>query len=333
MADEAGAPRGGVWREPGGRLRWGWRLLAFLLLFAGLWLTLNQIAAWLDLPWMTGAWAREWGVVSVLLALLVASWVMMEGVEGMSLAAMGLPLDGETAPNFLRGTLLGGVLMGAVILALWAGGWLTWSGEPGLGRLPVAFLRLTAFFALAAFAEELLARGYPLQVMAEGMGGPAAVALTAAAFSLLHFWNPGVDAMALVNLGLAGALLGVAYWQTYSLWYATGVHFGWNWTMNFAADLPVSGMPLDTPGFEASVRGPELLTGGAFGPEAGLLVTAVTLGGVGWLLWSGRVERSLRILALRPIPERRREGDGRPAAEASAPSTSEPDTEGGGRTA
>jgi len=106
----------------------------------------------------------------------------------------------------------------------------------------------------------------------------------------------------------------VAYWKTYSLWFATGVHFGWNWTMSFAADLPVSGLPMDTPGIEASVTGPRLWTGGDFGPEAGLVVTAVTLAGIAWLLWSDRVGRSLRILALDPIPERHGDGGERAGA-------------------
>jgi hypothetical protein len=62
--------------------------------------------------------------------------------------------------------------------------------------------------------------------------------------------------------------------QTRSLWFATAVHLGWNWTMATLFDLPVSGLRLvDTPLYDASVHGPLWLTGGGFGPEGGLVAT------------------------------------------------------------
>lgn len=304
-----GAPgEASVWRGEAGRIRWGWRIALFTALFLGLLLVMNQVAAWLGAPWMSGEWdPRAWGWITAVVAALAASWWMTEGVEGVPMAALGLPLDGGTAGELLRGTAVGVGLMALAVGVLAAAGWVDWSLEPSFAGLPSALVEYAAFFLVAAFGEEVLIRGYPFQVLAEGAGGVAAILVTSVVFSLLHGLNPEVGTLALVNLGLAGVLLGVAYWKTYSLWFATGLHFGWNWTMSFAADLPVSGLPMDTPGIEAAVSGPRLWTGGAFGPEAGLVVTAVTLAGIAWLLWTDRVGRSLRILALRPIPERRRE--------------------------
>jgi len=306
-----------VWRSASGRIRWGWRIALFTLLFLGLLLTLNQVAAWLDAPWMSGEWdPRTWGWLTAVVAVLAVSWWMAEGVEEVPMAALGLPLDGGTAGELARGTALGVVLMGVAVAVLAGAGWVTWRLEPSFAGYGGAFVEFVGFFLVAAFGEELLVRGYPFQVLAEGAGGVAAILITSVVFSLLHGLNPEVGTMALVNLGLAGVLLGVAYWKTYSLWFATGVHFGWNWTMSFAADLPVSGLPLDTPGIEAAVSGPRLWTGGPFGPEAGLVVTGVTVAGIAWLLWTDRVQRSLRIMALDPIPERRREGrDGKERAQ------------------
>lgn len=312
MADgrrAAPGPSAGLWRDGDGRIRWGWRLLLFLVVFVVLLLTFNQAAVWLRAPWTTGAWAALWTVIPALLASLVATWLLMERVDGLPVAASGLPLDGGTVPGFLRGTALGGGLMAGAVATGVALGWIGWTAEPGLGDWPMAFLRLTAFFAVAALVEEVIFRGYPFQVMAEGMGGPAAVGITSVLFGLLHGWNPGVTRLALVNITLAGLLLGLAYWRTYSLWFAGGVHFGWNWAMGFLADLPVSGLGLDTPGYEAVIRGPSLWTGGSFGPEAGLLVTVFTGLGVAWLLFGGWPRRNLGILALGPLPDRRIEGD------------------------
>ena len=261
---------------------------------------------------MTGDWdPRTWGWLTAVVAVLAASWWMAEGVEDVPMAALGLPLDGGTAGELFRGTAVGVALMAVAVAVLAVAGWVSWALEPSFAGFGWAFVEFAAFFLVAAFGEELLVRGYPFQVLAEGVGGAAAIAITSVVFSLLHGLNPEVGTMALVNLGLAGVLMGVAYWKTYSLWFATGVHFGWNWTMSFAADLPVSGLPMDTPGIEAAVSGPRLWTGGPFGPEAGLVVTGVTVAGIAWLLWTDRVGRSLRIMALDPIPERRRDGDER----------------------
>lgn len=301
-----------ILRGSEGRLRTGWRLGLFVLAFMASLLLLNQLAEWLRAPWLTGAWPERWVFLVPLAAACFASWFMMEVVERRPLAALGLPVDRLIPASFGSGALLGGVLMGIVVLVMVVSGAVAWAAEPATaGHAVGALLELSAFLAVAAFAEELLLRGYPLQVIAEAVGGPAAVLSTALLFAGLHALNPHVSALALVNIALAGILLGAALWRTLSLWFATGVHFGWNWTMGVAADLPVSGVDdavpgfsLDTPGIEAVLTGSSSLTGGAFGPEASWVVTGVTLGGIAWVAIR-RSRRALRVLALRPPAVRR----------------------------
>ncbi len=297
-----------ILRGSEGRLRVGWRLGLFVVAFLTLLLALNQLAEWLGAPWLTGVWPERWVFLMPLAAAGIASWFMMEGVEHKPLAALGLPVDRLVPSSFGRGALLGVSLMGLVVLVMVASGALAWAREPSsAGRAVAAFLELSAFLAVAAFAEELLLRGYPLQVIAEAFGGPAAVLLTAVVFAGLHALNPHVSPLALVNIALAGILLGAALWRTMSLWFVTGVHFGWNWMMGVAADLPVSGVDdavpgfsLDTPGIEPVLRGSSSLTGGSFGPEASWVVTGVTLAGIVWVATRKRPGPALRVLALGP---------------------------------
>lgn len=265
------------------------------------------------------------GSVGTAVALLLASWLLMERVEARPVAALGLPLDGLTASECLRGFGFGVLLMGAVVALLAVTGSVRWVADPdgpaGPGSLAGALLGLTAFYFVAGFAEELLLRGYPLQALAERKGGAVAIVATSVVFAALHGFNPGIrpdasgieanQALALLNIGLAGGVLGLAYWRTFSLWFATGVHAGWNWLMGFAADLPVSGLEpgtpgyefFDTPGWDAVVGGPAMWTGGAIGPEGGLAVTLVSLAALAWLATTDRLTRSLRIRALGPLPE------------------------------
>ena len=302
-----------ILRGSEGRLRTGWRLGLFVVAFLTLLLTLSQLAEWLGAPWLTGAWPERWAFLVPLAAVSLASWFMMEGVEGRPLAALGLPVDRLVPSSFGSGALLGISLMGLVVLVMVVSGALAWAREPATAAHAVGtFLELSAFLAVAAFAEELLLRGYPLQVIAEALGGPAAVLLTAVVFAGLHALNPHVSPLALVNIALAGILLGAALWRTMSLWFVTGIHFGWNWAMGVAADLPVSGVDdavpgfsLDTPGIEAVLSGSSSITGGSFGPEASWIVTGVTLAGIVWVTTRKRPGPTLRVLALRPPAARR----------------------------
>lgn len=251
-------------------------------------------------------------------AALGASWLVAERVEGIPLAALGAPLGPGWLRELAGGAALGGVLMALAVAFLAAAGWLSW--RPGPGGIPehaAAALGASALLLAAAFAEELLLRGYPLQVLAEGMGGRAAILLTSALFCLLHIPNlvhlpgeaglehPALRGLFLGNIFLAGLLLGAAYWRTYSLWFATGVHFGWNWTMGVVVDLPVSGLTLEMPGYDPVLRGPAVWTGGAFGPEGGLAASLAAALGLAWIWRTNRLSRSLAVLSLRPLPDRR----------------------------
>lgn len=62
-------------------------------------------------------------------------------------------------------------------------------------------------------------------------------------------------------------MLTAAYVATRRLWVPIGVHFGWNFAASGIFSTEVSGN--DTPQglLNSSMSGPELLTGGDFGPE------------------------------------------------------------------
>lgn len=279
---------------PGGRVRWGWRLVLFALLVVGGTMLMGGLAYEFVPALRAAGGLTPFGGVSVTLAAaLGASWLVVRRLEGAPLAALGLPLDGRAPREAAFGFLVGGSLIAVVVALLAVTGAVTWRAEgASAGRAAAGtWLSATIFLVVGALEEELLFRGYPLQLLARKLGGPAAIGITAIGFALMHVFNPHPDGIALLNIGLAGILLGTAYWRTFSLWFAAGVHLGWNWVMGVAADLPVSGIGhgtpgfgfLDTPGYDAVRHGPAWWSGGAFGPEAGLAVTAVTLVAIVWV--------------------------------------------------
>lgn len=256
------------------RLRSGWRILLFLaltyLLFAAsssLPLALFPGVEALDASDPRGLLLDGY----LLLPLLLVSWFMARYIDRRPFASLGLSFKARWAKEFLIGVAIGlgmgglflaaSGLLGTVKLA-WRG--LSWP-EPGL---------LFFGFLLAAAFEETLFHGYPFQALVEGLGAYPALFIISIGFSLLHRFNPHFSLVGSINIGLAGLLLALGCLKTRALWLPIGVHLSWN-LFQVGLSLPVSGLAFSGGLFQAELEGPELLSGGAFGPEGSLIATAV----------------------------------------------------------
>jgi hypothetical protein len=86
--------------------------------------------------------------------------------------------------------------------------------------------------------------------------------------------NQNVTSLGVVNTIAWGGLLGYAYLRTNALWLPIGLHFGWNFALPlFGANL--SGFTMGVTGYALHWRVGDLWSGGAYGPEGGLLTTAI----------------------------------------------------------
>ncbi len=292
----------------GGRLRAFWRILLWVAVafVVAQVLTVVALVAGVRpggpaLLWTVGSEAILFG------AGLGAGWLLLRWVERRSPGALGFALTPRTPRELVTGFALGGgiqLLAAAVLVAVGA---LRWSGEAGTPAAYLAeLLRGLAVLFVAAAAEEVVFRGYAFQVLVESLGPVPAVVLGSLVFAAAHGANPGLDAVAFGNLVLAGVFLSLAYLKTRSLWFATAAHLGWNWVMGLALDLPVSGLRLfDTPYYDAQVRGLRWLTGGAFGPEAGVVGTLAFAAGTVWLLVTGATGEAPEMRALGPLVDSR----------------------------
>ncbi|HEX9106095.1 MAG TPA: CPBP family glutamic-type intramembrane protease [Longimicrobiales bacterium] len=257
-----------------GELRALWRLLLFLPV-VGVVLGLFASAQPL-LQRLTGLSAAAAGAAGALTAALAGGCFMLVVIDRRRPGALGFGWTREVPRELALGiAIAGGALALCVALLAFAGDY-AWTPDRGsLGGYAWELLRDLALWGVAAAAEEALFRGYAFQVLVQGLGAAPATLLASAAFALAHRNNPNVDAVALVNIFLAGVLLSVAYLRTRSLWFATAVHVGWNWMMGTVLALPVSGLVLvNTPLYDGHAGGPGWVTGGDFGPEGGLVATA-----------------------------------------------------------
>lgn len=230
---------------------------------------------------------------ALLIGSLVAGWSLL-AIDGRPPEALGFHL----ARSWIREASLGltlGILVGLVVVAAVSvvGGisWTLEDGTPG-GYLAGAGSAL-AFFLLPAAGEEAFFRGYPLLIVAGSLGPGTALVATSVVFGTMHLGNPEVQWIGALNVGVMGLFLGALLLRTKSLWWASGAHLGWNVTLAFVADLPVSGLDLvDAPYVGASPTGRPWLSGGGFGPEGSVVTTVVGLAAAAWVWWTPRLASS-----------------------------------------
>jgi membrane protease YdiL (CAAX protease family) len=283
---------------PARRLAIGWRILTDLGLLAGLLVVGRYGLSFLPqdpLGWTT--------LVADTAAAVAAGCLVLTHLDRRPAAAFGFPLSQRAPGELGTGLLLGVVLNGVAGLLLLASSTARFVPDPGTAGEYLASLGWTLlYFGLAAAFEEAVFRGYLFQAVAEKLGWLRATLLLSALFAAAHANNPHVDVGAIVNIFLAGVLLSLAYVRTRSLWFATGVHAGWNWTMASLFGFPVSGLSMvDTPLYDARETGADWWTGGAFGPEAGLAGTLALLAGVLWLWRTRALAESERMREQHPL--------------------------------
>src|SRR4051812_6972196 len=214
----------------------------------------------LGLRWPVGgrrqAW-RELGTLALAVAALVAAWLL------------GLAALPDRLAAFHAGGLSADLTTGR-----------PWWPLPRLLLLPCLLL----LFLIQAGIEELVVRGYIYRALRERWRAGAAALASSVLFSLLHLANPDVDAVALVNIVLAGLLLAALVERSGSLWGATVAHGAWNFALSCLVSLPVSGFSVFHL-FKVSVAGDPEVTGGGFGPEGSLVLTALALPLAAGLWW------------------------------------------------
>ena len=182
----------------------------------------------------------------------------------------------------LPGALLGLAIFSVVYAILWAMGIAHYEG---LGQWSGVAAAAASALA-AAVGEEIVFRGALFRMIDERLGSTAATLISAGIFGALHALNPGATLLSTVAIALeAGVLLAAAYAAARTLWLPIGIHFGWNFTEGGVFGAAVSG------GRSKSLlvfplQGPDIYTGGAFGPEASVWTVGVCLAASAILVWA-----------------------------------------------
>jgi membrane protease YdiL (CAAX protease family) len=254
--------------------------LAWLLLYAAIGLGITIGISELVPGWGGQRWFVFRNGAFEVTGFLVATIVVGNRLNKYSWDRMGWHTQpGGLMPRLVRGIGLG-ALMACLAIGLafiidratvrLTGDWSVWA------RVAVP---LALGLVLAALAEELMFRGYPLRRLADAVGAPAAMVVLAVGFGLLHGRNPNATFFSTVNVSLAAIWLSFAFFSAGGMALAWGLHFGWNAGLAILFDAPVSGWAFRVPVVEYTPGRHAWVDGGAFGPEGGIVTTLVLMAG------------------------------------------------------
>ena len=247
-----------------------------------------EAVGWQGAAYMLAAFAFTAGIVIL--------WVTL--FERRGLREIGF--NGSGLKRFLRGYAIGLAFLVVVVGAIWAlGGYRIDAagafGAANVGAALIPIVVLLVCFIIQGSTEEILTRGWLMQVIASRHGLAWGVGLSSALFGLLHAANiePSPELVAgVLNVVLFGVFIGLYAAREGSLWGVCGWHAAWNWLLGLGFGLEVSGHVIETTplvvdlGTQTTV--PWWITGAAFGPEGSVVTTAVLLIGSIVLVVKGR---------------------------------------------
>lgn len=254
------------------RFRAGIRILVFLVIS----ILFIRPSSLISISWVAS--------LSISLGCFLAAFLVVKGMDKRPVSSIGLEVSKVWWIEFGLGVFIAFLAQTIIFSIEYGFSWLEITGY-GWQRAGIEMWGWSAFtyfmtMLSVGFYEELLFRGYPIKNLAEGFtfgkitskqASWIAVILTSVLFGFAHAGNPNASAISTFNIILAGFMLAVPFLLTGRLAMSIGIHFSWNWVMGGIYGLPVSGLDGRRSVLQTNEIGPDIWTGGKFGPEAGLL--------------------------------------------------------------
>ncbi len=248
--------------------------------------------------------------LALTVGIVASVWIAGRMVDKRRFADFGVHLNSAWWKDLGFGLALGAFLMAAIFAVELACGWITITSVlkgASSGDVVYRLAMAALLFIGVGIHEEFMSRGYHLKNLAEGfkpLGTKFAIVLSvllsSAVFGLMHAGNPNASTISTFNIFLAGVFLALGYILTGELGISIGLHITWNFFQGPVFGFPVSGGSFGPSIFGIQQGGSDTVTGGAFGPEAGLIgLGAMLLGALlilGWVkLRKGQIQLQARL--------------------------------------
>ena len=269
----------------------GWKIASLLLIYLLLAIFANVAWHLLHIPPQMQHGILNPGLMllsgMILLgAILVASAWTVHFFDHRPLSTVGVPLSRPWVRQTLIGLLAGSIPPVLFFVALYKLGSAQVERVPlDLHSLLTRTLPALGAILLLAFHEELLFRGYLLQLISRKSGRTVAAIITGVLFGLVHGGNPAANPQGLIFTTIGGMLLAWLVMRNGSLWMAGGYHAGWNATASLVLGLNVSGTIMPGSWISTIPTGPRWISGGSYGFESSIVIGLIEPFVLGTLVW------------------------------------------------
>lgn len=209
-------------------------------------------------------------------------------IERRSLSSIGLNKN-NWLKKYLLGFFIGLVMMSIIVLILLSFGYITTEKNPiqpvGVSAISSVLVILFGWIIQGA-TEEIVTRGWLLNVLSNKYNIGVGLLISSTLFGLMHLSNPNVNYIAVINIILVGLFYGFYVIKTNDLWAVCGMHTAWNFAQGNLFGFEVSGIDVSVGSLiDLNLVGSDFVTGGIFGPEAGIVATFILLVSIGILLF------------------------------------------------
>ncbi|MEL6390559.1 MAG: type II CAAX endopeptidase family protein [Bacteroidota bacterium] len=234
--------------------------------------------------------------VPLLIASLVALWIIHRWIMKRPIELTGFVRD-KIGSGISVGGMMAGLMISFGFLVLWIfGGIRIEEVDPNL----LLFVGFFLFFFVQSSFEEVVFRGAMIPIIESRSNVWIALFVSSLLFSVVHGSNPNVNLISLVNIGLAGILMGMLFIRYRSIWPAIGLHAFWNFLQGSFYGFEVSGYDVYSL-LDTTETGIDLWTGGSFGYE-GSLLGSFSLIAAGFWVWHSKPEAFATLEAYKETP-------------------------------
>ena len=204
------------------------------------------------------------------ISTVIVIFIFRKYVDKKSIKSLGFSFSNR-AIDLISGFIIATLLIGGGTLILYSFGYIDFENYNfNFNELLFSFI----LFIFVAFNEEVLVRGYILGNIMTSLNKFLALIISAIIFALIHGMNPNLSLIAMLNLFIAGLLLGSAYIFTKNLWFPISLHLFWNFLQGPIFGYSVSGNNMDSL-LTIKTIGNTTINGGEFGFEGSILCTII----------------------------------------------------------
>ena len=209
-------------------------------------------------------------------------------IEKRSFSSIGFNKN-NWLKKYSLGFLIGLAMMSIIVLILFPFGYITVEKNPiqPVGISAIASVLVILFgWIIQGATEEIVTRGWLLNVLSTKYNIGVGLLISSTLFGLMHLTNPNVNYIAVINIILVGLFYGLYVIKTNDLWAVCGMHSAWNFAQGNIFGFKVSGLDVSVGSLiDLNLVGSDFVTGGIFGPGAGITATFMLLASIGILLF------------------------------------------------